>query len=486
MITLNQGQQAAHDQLVSYLLRKDNSHAMWLLKGYAGTGKTTTIGTVLQSVFDHYARVNAGSYLSMSPAIAVSAPTHKAVQVLKKMQTFSSNVEYATIHSLLGLKEYINPVTGKQEFKQDLGGREPRIEGFNILILDETSMLSNELFVLLEPYVYQGLRLVMMGDPVQIPPVNEADPIPFIESEQVKHNIGVMELTEVVRQAADNPILEYATELRKVYKTGNPKPVTKLHEGKGIEVIEATQQKYMIDLLESLFNTLEFDEDPDHAKVIAWTNATVNSTNNTIRKLIYRDVLAERGFIPLIMKGEKLICDKPIKDLFKDVFVLQTNMEVEVIDYTIKAKKIGFELPGFQEDGQNSAEFDIRYYDCIVEYDQLDNAGKVTKKRTNIHIMHEESLELFRKYQEQHKQATVKQKNSGIKAGMWRKYYANEEKFAWMKYNYAITAHKSQGSTYNKVIMVNWDMDKNKRVEERNRIKYVAATRPRQMLYIVN
>ena len=149
MIQLNEGQQKAHDQLVSYLMGKDKSKRMWLLKGYAGTGKTTTIGTVLNSVFNRYSSDDWSR-----PSIAVSAPTHKAVQVLKQMQSLSDNVDYATIHSLLGLKEVINPISGKQEFKQDLDPNNgPRIEGYNILILDETSMLSNELFDLLDPYV---------------------------------------------------------------------------------------------------------------------------------------------------------------------------------------------------------------------------------------------------------------------------------------------------------------------------------------------
>jgi exodeoxyribonuclease-5 len=488
MIQLNQGQQAAHDQLVAYMLRKDKSKDMWLLKGYAGTGKTTTIGTVLSTVFDHYRTVNMNSQYPVDPQIAVSAPTHKAVQVLKKMQTFSSNVVYATIHSLLGLKEHINPITGKQEFKQDYDpNRPPRIEGFSILVLDETSMLSDELFKLLLPYVRDGLRLVMMGDPVQIPPVNEGDPVPFMEAGQQKYNIGTMELTEIVRQAADNPILGYATELRNVYKTGNPVAATSIVNDRGIIVMEGADRQEQLDLIKELFATTDFADDSDHAKVIAWTNATVNASNNMIRKIIYKHILEERGAIPSILQGEKLICDGPVKDSEQpSKILLHTNQEVEVLSYTIATKKITFETPEFNLEGDNLVEVDIKYYNCRISYEVLDNDGTIKKKESVIHIIHENSEPEFEKYQLQHKKATMAQKNPQIRATMWRKFYANEERFAWMKYNYAITAHKSQGSTYNKVIMINWDMDKNRKVEERNRIKYVAATRPRHMLYVVN
>lgn len=478
MIQLNEGQQRAHDQLVEYLVGRDTSKTMWLLKGYAGTGKTTTIGLVLATVMQAYRDKNR----FFTPAIAVSAPTHKAVSVLKRANMLGSEVTYATIHSLLGLKEVINPMTGKQEFKQDNNPKELRIESFNILILDEVSMLSNELFDLLVPYVRDGLKLVMMGDPVQIPPINEGDPVPFTEKGVHDYNIGVMELTEIVRQAADNPILAYATEIRKVYKSGNPVPRTMLNaaSGTGIEILMNSET--IMDVLKEEFTGEAFSHNPDHMKVIAWTNATVNKYNDLIRKLIYGPAL--QG----VMIGEKLVADNPVLDPDKGTtIIMHNNQECEVLEYTIYEKTLSFQTSpiSIDDDGLRSGTF--KYYDTLVEYEEMID-GQLLKRRARIHLVHEDSQQEFRNMQEMHKRFIMQVKDMYRKKDLWKWFYNNERKFASMKYNYAITAHKSQGSTYNKTMVMEWDINKNnhpKKTEERNRIKYVAATRPRQKLYIV-
>jgi len=68
---------------------------------------------------------------------------------------------------------------------------------------------------------------------------------------------------------------------------------------------------------------------------------------------------------------------------------------------------------------------------------------------------------------------------------MWKQFYALEKPFANVNYNYCITAHKAQGSTYNYCISMEWDIDQNRSIPERNRIRYVAATRARNKLFVV-
>jgi superfamily I DNA/RNA helicase len=166
--------------------------------------------------------------------------------------------------------------------------------------------------------------------------------------------------------------------------------------------------------------------------------------------------------------------------------LLYTNQEVLVKDYDIREKKLRFITPVTFGHEDEDAEFKALFYDCRVEYDFYDKFKKdFVKKETRIHILHESSTSEFKQYQEGQKKRALATKEPYLRSKVWSKYYAIEKKFAWMKYNYAITAHKSQGSTYNNVMMLNWDMDKNSKIEERNRIKYVAATRPRHMLYIV-
>jgi exodeoxyribonuclease-5 len=471
MITLNEQQQHAHDILVPYLLGKNKDKWAWVLKGYAGTGKTTTIGTVIKTVMD-----TSKDNLFGGPTIAVSAPTHKAVQVLKRMRAFDGDVMYSTIHSLLGLKEQIDITTGKQSFVQDFGSKyAPPIEGVNILIIDEVSMLSNELFLKIVSYVKAGLKLVMMGDPVQIPPVNEGDPYPFIPKRVEEYNMGVLELTEIRRQAADNPILGYATSIRQVYKTGDVSPKTQLNGDTGVDVLSGSNQDKLDNLLQKYFNNMEFELDPDHAKVIAWTNATVASMNTRIRTMLYGSGAAK------VVVGEKLVCDEPV--MRDDSVLLSNNQEIEVVDFTSRTKELEFLTPG--QVGQETITVPIQYYRCKVKFLTLDWSGKEMMREEMIDIIHEDDLATFNALQAKHKEVTLACPVKGIKASYWKKYYSNRRKFAWTKYNYAITAHKSQGSTYGSAIVLEWDINKNRNTEERNRIKYVAATRPKNMLHIV-
>ena len=471
MITLNTQQQAAHDQLVAYLTGEDTSRKFWLLKGYAGTGKTTTIGTVIKSVME----AKRGGYLS-TPTIAISAPTHKAVQVLKRMRSFDGDVMYATIHSLLGLKEHIDNATGKQSFQRDTASKYmPPIDGVDILIVDEVSMLNNELFMHIIPYVNNGLKLVLMGDPVQIPPVNETDPVPFTSEGVKKYNIGVMELTDIVRQAAHNPILLYATALREIYKTGDIRAVSAMYEGTGVDVMPFAFDEKLQGLLDKYFNCEDFRNDPDHAKVIAWTNATVNNINGRIRELIY-------GPMPRkIMVGEKLICDKPV--MRSDTVILSANTEIEVLSYEILSKTIGFTISGGIDHKYREETF--RYYRCTVRYNWIDLMGELRVRQEIVDIIHEDSEQAFHKMQGLMKNCILENTGKTLRGMMWKKFYANDKQFAWVKYNYAITAHKSQGSTYGIAIVLEWDINKNRKTEERNRIKYVAATRPSRLLHIV-
>ena len=67
----------------------------------------------------------------------------------------------------------------------------------------------------------------------------------------------------------------------------------------------------------------------------------------------------------------------------------------------------------------------------------------------------------------------------------WVKYYEFMRQFADVGYNYAITCHKAQGSTYKNVFIIEDDIDTNQNIFERNRIKYTAYTRPTDKLFVI-
>ena len=123
----------------------------------------------------------------------------------------------------------------------------------------------------------------------------------------------------------------------------------------------------------------------------------------------------------------------------------------------------------------------FKTYQVSVEY-PIDG---VTKRMT-LNILHEDSEKLFQQIQDSLKQAALAQKDLKIRKALWVQFYELQNHFAWTKYNYAITVHKSQGSTYEHAVVHEWDINTNRNQEEVKKLRYVAATRARQQLFIVN
>ena len=453
-IVLSPTQQEAHDLLLNYLTGNTQYPAA-VFSGYAGTGKSTTIGVLVNSIRQTIGR----------KVIAVSAPTHKAVKVLKRDAL--PEVEYRTIHSLLGLKEQINHVTGQITYAPDTFLKEdPPIADVQILIIDEVSMLGKDLFEYLVPWMKQGLKVVFTGDQAQIPPVKEKDSIPFLHGKE--WGMLCVGLTEIMRQKMGNPILEFATHIRNNPTTTTLTPQQSVNEvGEGIVLVDHGSMEER-QLLQEYFDCPEFKSNPDYMKVIAWQNKTVDKYNEMIRRIIYKDLT----HLPDIVVGEKLLMDKPY--ILTGRSIVATNEEVEVLDVVTAYRTYQYfdshAVPVTQK---------VTVYSTTVKYFTL-NSEKVA----TFDILHESSKTEFNNFIQKLKQEAMDAPGP-MKGSMWRQYYGVMDKLAWVKYNYAITAHKSQGSSYDHCLVLKWDIEVNKRnIIERNRILYVACTRARHTLFI--
>jgi superfamily I DNA/RNA helicase len=177
----------------------------------------------------------------------------------------------------------------------------------------------------------------------------------------------------------------------------------------------------------------------------------------------------------MLMPGEKMIADSPIKNE-QGIIILTTNAEFVVKEFdvsaTIHTAKIG---------DQVIARNEYKYYDTDIE--TMNTRGKIIKQ--NIRVLHEDCVKAYTHTLELFKIRIAQIGDAGMRAGAWRSYYDLFNLFAKVKYNYAITAHKAQGSSYENCMMIEWDMYENTRYEERNRIRYVAATRARKYLFII-
>lgn len=433
----------------------------YLIEGYAGTGKTYLTTKLVHELVKNKIRV------------AITAPTHKAVKVLFNEAGRINNeyIIFSTIHSILGLNEYIDGF-GKQSFKP-MPGKEPKIKDYNVLIIDETSMLDDELFHHLLPYIDKGLKIIFVGDPCQIPPVNRMDCIPFTKQEQIKYDIEKNKLYNIVRQAKDNPIIQTTFDIRKdigkidilnIFDKNNINLQTK----QGVYLFRDNiiiDQNKIIQLIYDLFLSDEYKNNQDHIRVIAWRNETVNIYNQIIRQMLYGDDVQK------ITVDEHLILNSPIFDQENpDEILLNTNEELTVLNFTIEYEYINY---GKQR---------IYYYNTNVKSFDLFNRPIFN----TIQILTSEGEIYYNEYLERLRKEAMNERQGSEKARMrWIEYFEFKKHFAQVNYNYSLTIHKSQGSTYDNVIVHAWDILANLNIEERNRILYTACSRPRYNLYLV-
>ena len=139
----------------------------------------------------------------------LTTPTHRSLAILTKMGE-ANKVEAKTIHSYLKCKVVENYNTGTLELKQNL---DKPIESVDVLFCDEASMVNSSLFEMIQTQLFNGTikTLIFVGDPNQLLPVEEGDNNP-IYCDLVP--CSEYTLTEIVRQAKDNKIIQLVTKIR--------------------------------------------------------------------------------------------------------------------------------------------------------------------------------------------------------------------------------------------------------------------------------
>ncbi len=432
---------------------------MFCLEGWAGTGKTFTIAIFIEWYFS----------LNRTSKVAITAPTNKAVGVSYKMAEYThTNLNYATIHSLLGLKENINDA-GEQEFVKEWGVPS-KIDDMDLLVVDETSQLPDELFEYLLESVAQGLKIIFVGDGCQIPPIGKKDCIPFSPKLRESYGIGYMQLTDIQRQAEGNPIINITRIIRENLHKPAPLAGHKVNdiddEGRGVMFLNRRNDNDFYEILESFYRSEHYAADADFVKVLAYTNSVVDYMNASIREIIY-----DSDQLPKLCIGEKLIANKPI--VWGDDIIFTNNEEMVVVSFEPSVENI------------NEGQYMLKFYDTIVTKVNIDGS----KEDKNIRIIHEDSEEEYNDILKQlAKLAKSHPKGSLFSKQYWATFHEFKKYFAEVKYSYALTCHKSQGSTYVVTIVMEDSITKARYIDtvEKNRIKYTADSRASDLLIIVN
>ena len=446
---LNDGQKAAFRPMWDYALGKTD-YRYFVLEGWAGTGKT-----FLTSMFAQWLL-----HKKACKRLAICAPVGKAVKVLSNTLNFESeDMVLGTLHSLFALRPQINTTTGEQEFKPD-PTTIAEISYCDFLICDEASMIASELFEHIERRVNMGkLKVLFVGDGGQAPPIGEKQAIPYDSAKRELYKMGFYELKEIVRQGADNPIIPFTSNLRK--RVHSPSIIlntdTSINEGtcKGVQWVN--DSKVLKALIKDLFTSPAFNENPDHAKIICWRNETVDNLNRVVRNFRFGKGIGK------IVNGEKMVTAGIVKNR-EGVIMLSNSTEFEVLQFT--------------ETAVEWQEKEFKAYCCRIQASDLTTH--------TIYVVHEESEEMYNGTLEMVAKEANRETNRLNRAAMWQHFWELRELFADVNYNYAITTHRSQGSTYKYALVIIEDyLGRTKEVYERNRLIYTACTRPSNVLYMV-
>ena len=428
-MALTEHQRDVHDESVS-ILRHGNR---LLIKGSAGVGKTFMVNTLVKNLRVPYDK-----------KIYCSAPTNKAVAVLKGKVDEMPNLIFVTTHSALKLKRKINFKTGEETFEPHFDPRYPPLKDCGILIIDEASMLNDFMLNTIEKYADDyNVKVILIGDEKQLNPVKEE------ESPAFHRGYPEVELKEIIRQGAGNPIIDLSRNLGSIRRLED-----NIIDGKGI--LHSEDRGKVIETLATVNGT-------DELKYLAWTNKEVDLINTLVRKRIY---WPEPNKIEL---GETLVFNKPYKNYFTNEEMKVETLDVKTKEFTYMNNKMGVPVPDLGEEPMYG-KLEIKYYD-INNYDDT---------KDNVMVIHEDSEPAFN-----HLIAALKKK-AKIAEIDWVDYYDFWEKFADVKYNHAITVHKSQGSTYKQAIVNVKNLFLNKNEKERNRLIYTAITRASDILILYN
>lgn len=454
---LTTAQREALETLLQW--RQAGTHGV--LEGFAGTGKTTVLMALVLEL----------ACRGETDTLHVTAPTHKAAQVLNQKiigvceaAGVEVPTEAGTIHSRLSLKPKRTKPGEPEAF---VTSRKPKLTRGGYLVLDECSMVGRFLFdYVMECAAAYGVTVLFSGDPKQLRPVNEPGMSrSFALGEKVV-------LNEVLRH--DGAVLRLATAIRSMHKFALP--VIKTDVG-------ATSRVNAYLSRESLTETWLSQVAADHEAgrtgstvQLCWTNRERRTANRRARGRVFGPD------VPEFMAGDELVMLSPFTA--GDQVLLANNADIRItaaelvewqpvaaLELTYSCWKLYVEDFGYihvlteAESGQHKRDVQRigKEISAVVDKAKAEH-DRVSELASRDEKTWYAAMDTLRSAKER-----------------WStEYYALKEAFAWVDHRYALTVHKSQGSTYDKVF-VNPDMLEAK--DERPALMYVAVTRAAQEVH---
>ena len=438
-------------QLSEFIFSKD-TNALYVLKGYAGTGKTTIVGTIVTNLW------------KAKKSAVLMAPTGRAAKVISNY----SNKEAFTIHKKIYFPK-----------KEKNGGvkfvLQPNKHKNTIFIVDEASMIpdtpgesklfeNGSLLDDLMQYVYSGYqcKLLLIGDTAQLPPV-KLDLSPALDERTLALNynkeVTKMELDEVVRQEQDSGILSNATVLREAlsnaihnnfkFDLADFKDIIRLVDG--YEIMDAINDSYS-------------DLGKEETAIIVRSNKRANLYNQQIRsRILFNENELTAGDYLMVVKNNYFW----IKPTTEAGFIANGDI-IEVLEIFNITELYGFR---FAEVKIRMVDYPkMRPFETVLLLDTIDAESPS--------LTYDDSNRLYQEVMKDFESETSNYKKF-LKVKGSKHFNALQVKFS-----YAITCHKSQGGQW-QTVFVEQPYLPNGIDKEYLRWLYTAVTRAKEKLYLI-
>ena len=425
---------------------------LFLLKGYAGTGKTSLIGALVKTMGQ------------LEQKCILMAPTGRAAKVFSH---YAGHPAYTIHKKIYRQKSFSNEV--------DNFSINDNLHQHTLFIVDEASMIANDglsgsmfgtgrLLDDLIQYVYsgQGCRLMLIGDTAQLPPVGEEES-PALSADALKgYGLEVYEgmLTEVVRQLHDSGILWNATELRRYiaeedYFTLPPVRV------EGFPDIKVVPGNELIETINDCYEQVGMDE----TIVVCRSNKRANIYNKGIRNtILYREEELESGDLLMVAKNNYFWTEG-----CKEIDFIANGDIAEVRRVRREREMYGFR---FADVTLRFPDYNDMELEVTVLLDTLHTESPALPKEMND--------KLFYAVLEDYADITIKRER--MKKMKSDPYYNALQ----VKYAYAVTCHKAQGGQWKRVFLDQGYMTEDMLSPDYFRWLYTAFTRATETLYLVN
>lgn len=441
-------QQAAMDVFLEFFFGRQED-SCFLLKGFAGTGKTSLISAIVNAL------------LSLNQKVVLLAPTGRAAKVFSGYSRQSA----FTIHKKIYRQK--TATDGEGQFNLGFNGNAD-----TLFFVDEASMISNSgddsnfgtgrLLDDLFEYVYNGRnnRLVLIGDVAQLPPVGlMISPALDRENLHLSYNMEIFEasLTDVMRQAEQSGILFNATRVRSMIGSGNNSPALRLTGFPDVYKINGTE---LLEEIDSCYGKFGLDE----TMIVCRSNKRANRFNEGIRRtILYREEDFSGGDKIMIVKNNYFWGE----DYEKIDFI--ANGDIATVE------KVGKRISLYGHNFVNARLTLSGYEEEITAWIILDTLTSDYPALT-----YEQNKQLYLSIEAELSEITTRRKRfEKIRENEY--YNALQVKFA-----YAVTCHKAQGGQWDAVFIDQGWVSDEMMNDDFWRWLYTAVTRARKRLYFIN